>query len=79
MNAPDTVAPDSIADDLIVGAADLARFIYGSDEQRFQRRIYYRCSVAKLRLPHFRLGSQIAARRSTLLAWIEEWEAFSHG
>jgi hypothetical protein len=34
MNAPETVAPDRIANHLIVGAADLTHFIYGSDEQR---------------------------------------------
>jgi hypothetical protein len=34
MSAPDIIAPDRIADHLIVGAADLAHFIYGSDEQR---------------------------------------------
>lgn len=71
-------APDNLADDLIVGAAKIARFIYGSDEPRFQRRIFYRCSVAKLRLPHFRLGNQIAARRSTLIAWIAQQENFAH-
>ena len=74
MTAPDTLAPDTLADDLIVGAAALARFIYGSDEQRFQRRVYYLCTVAKRRLPHFRLGSQLAARRSTLLRWIAAQE-----
>ena len=74
MTASDSPAPDTLADDLIVGAAALARFIYGSDEQRFQRRVYYLCAVAKRRLPHFRLGSQLAARRSTLLAWIAAQE-----
>ena len=74
MTVNDTPAPDILADDLIVGAADLARFLFGSDEQRFQRRIYYLCGVAKRRLPHFRLGSQLAARRSTLVAWIEAQE-----
>ena len=74
MTVSDTPAPDTLADDLIVGAADLARFIYGSDEQRFQRRIYYLCTVAKRPLPHFRLGSQLAARRSTLLRWIAAQE-----
>jgi len=66
----------SIASDLIVGAAALARFIYGSDDERFQRRVYYLTTAGcKRPLPHFRLGSQIAARRSTILAWIEQQEA----
>lgn len=65
----------SIASDLIVGAAALARFIYGSEDERFQRRVYYLTTAGcKRPLPHFRLGSQIAARRSTILAWIEQQE-----
>jgi hypothetical protein len=67
-------APDTLADDLIVGAAALARFLFGSDEQRHQRKIYYLTHTAKARLPHFRLGNQIAARRSTLIAWVEQQE-----
>ena len=74
MTASDSPAPDTLADDLIVGAADLARFLFGSGERRFQRRIYYLCTVAKRPLPHFRLGSQLAARRSTLLRWIAAQE-----
>jgi hypothetical protein len=68
----------SIASDLIVGAAAIARFIYGSDDERFQRRVYYLVTSCKRPLPHFRLGNQIAARRSTILAWIEEQEG-RHG
>jgi len=70
--------PASIASDLIVGAAAIARFIYGSDDERFQRRVYYLVTRCKWPLPHFRLGNQIAARRSTILAWIEEQEG-RHG
>lgn len=70
-----TARPPSLASDLIVGAAEIARFIYGSDDERFQRRVYYLTTAGcKRPLPHFRLGSQIAARRSTILAWIEEQE-----
>ena len=29
------------------------------------------CTISKRPLPHFRLGNQIAARRSTLPAWID--------
>jgi hypothetical protein len=73
-------AAASIAADLIVGAPALARFIYGSDADRFQRRVYYLTTAGcKRPLPHFRLGSQIAARRSTILAWIEQQEAHRHG
>ena len=74
MTVTDPQSPDTLADDLIVGAADLAHFIFGSHERRFQRRVYYLCTVAKRPLPHFRLGSQIAARRSTIIRWIAAQE-----
>lgn len=45
-----------------------------------RRRVYYLTTAGcKRPLPHFRLGSQIAARRSTILAWIEQQEALRHG
>jgi len=65
MTAPATLAPD-----MMVGAAEIARFLFGSDEFRFQRRVYYLCTRSKLPLPHFRLGHRIATRRSTLMDWI---------
>lgn len=73
-NRPD----DTLAGDLLVGAADLARFIYGSDEGRFQRRIYYLCTASKFRLPHFRLGFKLAARKSAIRGWIEAQEGWRH-
>jgi hypothetical protein len=44
-----------------------------------QRCIYYLRSVGKRLLPHFRLGNQIAARRSTLPAWIDAEDGFRLG
>ena len=36
------------------------------------------CTVSKQSLPHFRLGNQIAARRSTLPAWIDAEDGSRH-
>ncbi|NCT12099.1 MAG: hypothetical protein GW767_05025, partial [Rhodobacterales bacterium] len=46
MTAPATLAPD-----MMVGAADIARFLFDSDEFRFQRRVYYLCTRSKRPLP----------------------------
>lgn len=63
-------------DDLLIGAAAIADFIYGSTEYKYQRRIYYLTTQSKRRLPWFRLGSQIAARRSSIMTWIEAQEGW---
>lgn len=73
MTAPATLAPD-----MMVGAAEIARFIFDSDEFRFQRRVYYLCTRSKRPLPHFRLGHRIATRRSTLMDWIALQEGFAN-
>jgi hypothetical protein len=61
---------ESIADDLLEGAEEIARFMFGSPEKR--RRVYH--LAAHSDLPLFRLGEVICGRRSTLLAWIAEQE-----
>jgi hypothetical protein len=61
---------DCIADDLLEGAEEIARFMFGSPDKR--RRIYH--LAASSDLPLFRLGEVICGRRSTLLAWIAEQE-----
>lgn len=71
-------APDPLADDLLIGATQIARHIFGSDEDRFTRRVYYLTTRSKCRLPSFRLGFQLAARKSTLRQWIIDQEA-CHG
>jgi excisionase family DNA binding protein len=53
--------------DLLAGAAEIAAFM------RLTRRQVYHL-VETSRLPVFRLGAQLCARRSTLLRWIEEME-----
>ncbi|TYO68493.1 hypothetical protein FXV83_00380 [Bradyrhizobium hipponense] len=61
---------DCIADDLLEGAEEIARFMFGSPDKR--RRVYH--LAARSDLPLFRLGEVICGRRSTLLAWIAEQE-----
>ena len=59
--------------DLLQGADAIAEFLFGDRRQR--RRVYYLTGEARGRLPHFRLGAIICARKSTLLRWIEAHEA----
>jgi hypothetical protein len=61
---------NGLGDDLLLGAAEISNFIFGTPARR--RGVYH--LVATSRLPIFRLGSQIAARRSTIAAWIEGQE-----
>lgn len=62
---------DRIADDLLEGANEIARFLFGPKGKR--RRVYY--LIASSGLPVFRMGETICARRSTLRAWIIEQES----
>ncbi|HEV2547012.1 MAG TPA: hypothetical protein VGU20_06735 [Stellaceae bacterium] len=65
-----------LKDDLIRGADAIGRFIFG-DDPGARRKIYYLSSEAKGddKLPIFKLGAVICARRSTLLRWIAERES----
>jgi len=69
---------NTLDNDLIIGAAEIARHVFGSDEYRFQRRVYYLTSAAKCRLPHFRIGFQLATRKSIIREWIESQERANH-
>ncbi|MBX6330043.1 MAG: hypothetical protein IRY89_15885 [Pseudolabrys sp.] len=62
----------SLADDLLHGAEAIAEFVFGSPAHK--RRIYYYASQSKYRLPVFRIGSVICARKSTLIEWIAQQE-----
>ncbi len=57
----------SLADDILRGADDIAAFLGLAP-----RAIYHAASRAKL--PVFRIGAVICARKSTLMAWISEQE-----
>jgi len=62
--------PDNLAGDLLRGAKTIADFLYGDATKR--RKIYHLAETS--RLPIFRLGSVLCARRSVLLKWIAEQE-----
>lgn len=67
-----TAAPTGLSGDLLHGADAIAEFLFGSPDHR--RKIYYYTSDARVRMPHFRLGSVICARKSTLIDWIARQE-----
>jgi len=66
------VAPATIGDDLLRGADEIAKFVFGSEKHR--RKVYYLTGDATVRMPHFKIGSVLCARKSTLVAWIERQE-----
>ena len=59
-----------LAGDILHGAAAIAHCLYGHEKHR--RKVYNLNETN--RLPHFRLGSSLCARRSVLLAWITAQE-----
>lgn len=62
----------TLAADLLRGADEIAEFVFGSAKHR--RKVYYYATTAKARMPTFRIGAIICARRSTLLQWIAQQE-----
>jgi hypothetical protein len=59
-----------LADDMLSGAEEIAEFLFGDRASR--RKVYY--LVECTRIPIFRIGSGLRARRSVLLSWIEGQE-----
>ena len=70
-------ASHELAGDLLHGADEIAEFIFGARGSR--RKVYYLAECA--RLPVFRLGSMLCARRSVLMGWIagQESRVLPHG
>jgi hypothetical protein len=64
---------ESIAGDILYGADSIAAYLYGDAKQR--RKVYN--LIEADRLPHFRLGAMICARKSILLRWISVQENFA--
>jgi hypothetical protein len=67
-----TAAVPGLGDDLLRGAEAIAEFLFG--DRRERRKVYYLMGEARVQLPHFRLGTIICARKSTLVRWIEAAE-----
>jgi hypothetical protein len=70
-NATPQTMPSELADDILEGADAIAEFLFGSnvDERgRNRRKVYYLAECSKL--PVFRLGSVLCARKSVLLGFI---------
>lgn len=63
------VPPIKVSGDVLRGADKIAEFLFGDPKQR--RKVYYLAEIG--RLPTFRLGG-LCARKTTLLAYIEEQE-----
>jgi hypothetical protein len=64
-----------IADDVLIGADEIGKFLFGPNpngSRRNRRKVYYLASHT--RIPVFRLGAVLHARRSVLLEWISAQE-----
>jgi len=77
MAGQETTPRAKLAEDLLHGADEIARFIYGDTEdektsESNRRRVYH--ANDKHGLPTFKLGGTMTARRSTILKWIEMQE-----
>ena len=59
-----------LSEELLEGAGAIAAFMFGDFEAR--RKVYN--LVEQQRLPIFRLGKRICARKSTLQCWIVDQE-----
>jgi hypothetical protein len=55
----------TLGDDLLHGAEAIAVFVFGNEKHR--RKVYHYAGDAKVRLPVFRIGNVICARKSKLV------------
>jgi excisionase family DNA binding protein len=69
-DTPSTTFRYGVEGDVLCGAAAIGRFLFGANAKR--RTVYN--LVEKKRIPHFRIGTSLCARKSVLLAWIAEQE-----
>ena len=67
-----TAAEVPLSEDLLQGADEIAIFMFG--DVKYRRKIYYLTGEAPRGLPHFKMGSVICARKSTIRNWIAEQE-----
>jgi hypothetical protein len=59
------------SEDLLCGADEISEFLFG--DAKYRRRVYY--LAARSKLPIFRLRSQLCARKSSLLKFVEVQES----
>ena len=57
---------DQLGDDMLEGAAAIAKYLFGS--QKHRRKVYYLAGTSKL--PIFRLGAMLCVRKSVLAEFI---------
>lgn len=69
-NPPHNLNAPTFANDLLKGANQISEFLYGTASHR--RSVYHLAETS--RIPIFRLGAVLCARRSVLLAWIAHQE-----
>lgn len=69
-NVTDISTDRPLHDDVLHGAGAIATFLYG--DPKYRRRVYH--LIEKGELPVFRLARVVCARKSMLLAQIEEQE-----
>ncbi len=67
---PPSPPTGGFGDDILIGAAAIALFLFGAAGKR--RKVFH--LVATSRLPIFRLGAMLCARKSVLQTWIAEQE-----
>lgn len=70
---PNQSTATDLSGDLLKGAHAISKFIFGGDDAKSNRRKVYHLATSS-RLPTFRLGSQLCARKSVLLEWIKKQE-----
>jgi hypothetical protein len=63
--------PGELSDDILEGADAIAEFLFGSKESR--RKVYYLAECSKL--PIFRFGTVLCARKSVLMEFISGQES----
>src|SRR5690348_6644134 len=69
---PDLPIPDSLGDDLLVGAAAIAKFVFGPNAHA--RRAHTAMASRRNTLPHFHVGGRLYARKSVIIQWIADQE-----
>jgi len=68
---PPTGPPEYDPKNLLVGAKAISKWLFGTEAK--VRQVYYLCE--KGNLPHFHLGSRLAADASVLALWMWKYQS----